>query len=245
MKKYIYLKEGEIIQEGDEQKGLHGWMTLDGDYFGTKVRYSEQQEMHFRRPIPHTGDVQFLMCVSILVPVIVNCDGREQESIEAEAGELAYQKVLDDPRKYISYENIDWRDCKVDEVQPKYIQKAGRLDWPVSTHIEPFNTDEPKNPGKYRMLEDGEYFEDGDEEGMEDGTFKPLSPGAIGYVYDIGFGPYRRPITEPQYRPFLEGDVIEEGDQLGYNGEWHDFDQRNHGETIYPDWAKHSRKLIK
>lgn len=222
MKKYIYLKEGEIIQEGDEQKGLHGWMTLDGDYFGTKVRYSEQQEMHFRRPIPHTGDVQFLMCVSILVPVIVKCDELAQDEIEMIAGDAVIRKIKGDVDSYVCHENIDWPACKVDEIQP-----------------------EPKNPGKYRMLEDGEYFEDGDEEGMKDGTFKPLSPGAIGYVYDIGFGPYRRPITEPQYRPFLEGDVIEEGDQLGYNGEWHDFDQRNHGETIYPDWAKHSRKLIK
>jgi hypothetical protein len=132
------------------------------------------------------------MAVSILVPVIVNCDGREQESIEAEAGELAYQKVLDDPQKYISYENVDWGNCKVDEIQP-----------------------EPKNPGKYRLLEVGDTIQSDDEY---------LFPGGWQLVPSIMVGDefngtcdaksIRRPITEPQYRPFVEGDVIERGDQL-------------------------------
>lgn len=125
MKKYIELNNGEVLMEGDEwlvNAEQDRWEEVPLDLVGKK---SWAIFTNLRRPIPHTGDVQFLMAISILVPVIVNCDGREQESIEAEAGELAYQKVLDNPRKYINYESIDWANCKVDEVQP-----------------------EPKNPGK-------------------------------------------------------------------------------------------------
>lgn len=117
MKKYEYLVKNQYTQAGDETIEKGKWRELFTSELGMLV--TDRNVAEFRRPAPHTGDVQFLMCVSILVPVIVNCDGREQESIEAEAGELAYQKVLKDPRKYISYENVDWGSCKVDEVQPE------------------------------------------------------------------------------------------------------------------------------
>ena len=188
MKKYIYLQEGEIITPDVELHDPEGKFWEGNDYTDTTVQ--KNWVGHFRRPVPHTGDVQFLMAVSILVPVIVNCDGREQESIEAEAGELAYQKVLDDPQKYISYENVDWGNCKVDEIQP-----------------------EPKS--KYRMLTKHDIIEKSDEYLFPDG-WKPVPMVMYGDQFneECDNQSIRRPITEPQYRPFVEGDVIERGDQL-------------------------------
>jgi hypothetical protein len=273
MKKYIELKAGDTLAINDERASNNGYEAIEAEAVGTAVDRFHEQYKIFRRPIPHAGDVQFLMQISILVPVIVNCDGREQESIEAEAGELAYQKVLDDPRKYVSYENVDWANCKVDELQP-----------------------EPKNPGKYRYLEALEPIEDGDEE-LLNGKWKKtgdvgllLGPNAakeqlyrrkilaeqqyrileageiimpgdqmrdkevvqwfncdatVGCTVDEDEPyEYRRPIpAEPQYRPFKDGDVIEEGDQVRYKEEWLDYNPSSYGQ--FSEYVIDSRKLIK
>ncbi len=72
-----------------------------------------------------------------------------------------------------------------------------------------------------------------------------------GYVSDLGAKNkwFRRKIsasTEPQYRPFKEGDVIEEGDQINTTGKkWVDFTAFNIGHEIHPENVRYSRKLIK
>jgi hypothetical protein len=227
MKKYIELQSGDTLSANDERVSNKGYETIEAEAIGTTVDRFHEQYKIFRRPVPHTGDVQFLMCVSVFVPVIVNCDGREQESIEAEAGELAYQKVLDDPRKYISYDNVDWKDCKVDEIQP-----------------------EPKNPGKYRYLELDEVIEANDELFKIDlAQFEPISNGfewLIGAKFSRAMNQVRRPITEPQYRPFRLGDVIEKGDQYYHLGAWYSFQPSTIGREIDMGfWRESARKLIK
>lgn len=54
-------------------------------------------------------------------------------------------------------------------------------------------------------------------------------------------------VEEPQYRPFKEGDVIEEGDQVGHRGEWFPFNEGVYGEVINPQFVEDdtARKLIK
>lgn len=195
MKKYIKLQKHEELADGDECRYVYS------EEWRPNVHRSQMVGFEYRRPVPHTGDVQFLMAVSVLVPVIINCDGREQESIEAEAGEIAYQKVLDDPRKYINYESIDWANCKVDEIQP-----------------------EPQNPGKYRYLTKHDIIEKSDEYLFPDG-WKPVPMVMYGDQFNEECDNHsiRRPITEPQYRPFVEGEVVEAGDQQLHGGKWVDF----------------------
>lgn len=209
MKKYRLLENGEKATAGDEIKGLGDrWLKMHESHTGEDPYVVNSLSSPVRREVLHTGDVQFLMCVSILVPVIVNCDGREQESIEAEAGELAYQKVLDDPRKYISYENVDWANCKVDEMQPVskplgYEQSVGRGNVPKP---------------EYRMLEIGESCKTGDE--MESyGNWIPVhechTSSDDPYTINSLSGKFRRPITdEPQYRMLQAGETIMVGDQM-------------------------------
>jgi hypothetical protein len=186
------------------------------------------------------------MQISILVPVIVSCDGKGQESIEAETGELAYQKVLDNPRKYISYDNVDWANCKVDDFQP-----------------------EPKNPGEYRFLEHGEEILPTDE--ARESFTMPIPKNEQwevvgnsvtwseddqnnGYVSDEAANGkwFRRKIsanTEPKYRPFKEGEVIEEGDQYcDEYGQWKDSPLAKYGNvSVEIEVADNPlyRKLIK
>lgn len=205
MKKYIKLSAGDRVMKGDEflhsSDGSGEWkdMSHEEGYIVTS-----RDEGYVRRPVPHAGDVQFLMAVSILVPVIVNCDGREQESIEAEAGELAYQKVLDDPRKYINYESIDWAACKVDEIQP-----------------------EPKNTGKYRYLEPGEIIQAGDHMKDREAFHWQYCTAYIGCEI-LPKEPYqfRRPITEPQYPVGCEKENgYGESKDGGKTGLWMVFDK--------------------
>ena len=186
MKKYIEIQKHEELVDGDECRYVYS------EEWRPNVHRSQMVGFEYRRLVPHTGDVQFLMCVSILVPVIVNCDGLAQDEIEMITGDAVIRKIKGDVDSYICHENIDWPACKVDELRP-----------------------EPKNPGKYRLLEVGDTIQSDDEY---------LFPGGWQLVPSIMVGDefngtcdaksIRRPITEPQYRPFVEGDVIERGDQL-------------------------------
>lgn len=52
--------------------------------------------------------------------------------------------------------------------------------------------------------------------------------------------------TEPQYRPFKEGDMIEDGDQYKMHDKWFDFHETSIGQeadTVF--WRDTARKLIK
>ena len=224
MKKYIYLKEGEIITPDVELHDPEGRFWEGNDYTNTPV--AKNWVGYFRRPIPHTGNVQFLMCMSPLVTVIVNCDGKTQEEIEQEAGRILVEKILANLSDYIHFENIDWAKCEVDEIQP-----------------------EPKNPGKYRYLEAGEYTKAGDETlvGREWVVLDESDGGML--VTKRSPMEYRRPITEPQYRPFKEGDVIEKGDQWRWNAnsEWQNAGETIIGDKVVGNIAGHDdwRKLIK
>lgn len=225
MKKYLELKNGDILTPSDERVSNRGYETIEAEAVGTVVDRFHEQYKIFRRPVPHTGDVQFLMCVSILVPVIVNCDGKAQGEIEVDAGCLTVQKILSEPTQYVHLENIDWAACKVDEVQP-----------------------EPKNPGKYRMLEVGETLRVGDE--MENyGKWIPVheyhTSSEDPYIINPLSGRFRRPI--PQYRTFKKGDVIEEGDQWRWKKErteWLEARSIDIGTEIKEDFDCF-RKLIK
>lgn len=51
---------------------------------------------------------------------------------------------------------------------------------------------------------------------------------------------------EPQYRSFADGDIIEEGDQVYFDGNWWDFAPEVYGEVIDPTYEKNEiRKLVK
>ena len=118
MKKYRLLKAGEAIQAGDEDF-FGKWSPIGSDDNLIEQEVDESNEGLLRRPVPHTGRVQFLMEMSIVVAVTVDCDGMEQEDIEDEAGRLAVDKILSEPSQYIHMENIDWDRCKMDnEARP-------------------------------------------------------------------------------------------------------------------------------
>ncbi len=57
MKKYIYLKEGDVIQEGDEQEAKNGWCKCKPNTYGIAF---EDGWNGIRRPIPYEGKVAFL-----------------------------------------------------------------------------------------------------------------------------------------------------------------------------------------
>ncbi len=78
-------------------------------------------QRQYRRQVPHTGRVQFLMEMSILATVIVDCDGKTQDEIEEEAAELATAKIFASPKDYVISENIMLSNSRVDddELQPE------------------------------------------------------------------------------------------------------------------------------
>ncbi len=126
MKKYIELKPGDRVVAGqDEFRFRNGsewseWKkcrdspTLEPAHFGAN-------EWQYRRQVPHTGRVQFLMEMSILATVIVDCDGKTQDEIEEEAAELATAKIFASPKDYVISENIMLSNSRVDddELQPE------------------------------------------------------------------------------------------------------------------------------
>lgn len=104
---------------------------------------------------------------------------------------------------------------------------------------------EPKNPGKYRMLEIGDIIQSDDEYLFPEG-WQLIPSIMVGDEFnaDCDAQSVRRPIAELRYRPFKEGDVIEEGDQFLYKGEWDSFSSLCYGEEINAQYIPTSRKLI-
>ena len=151
MKKYIELKAGDILTSNDERVSNKGYEIIEDEAVGTVVDRFHEQYKIFRRPVQHTGDVQFLMAISILVPVMVNCDGLSQDEIENWAAEMACRKILADLGGYVMQENIDWANCKVDEIQPEPsgMDRLGALQAGIDNgFINNSIPTEPKNPGK-------------------------------------------------------------------------------------------------
>jgi hypothetical protein len=145
MKKYQYLAAGERLQKGDEMFRLTEWVAADEP--GYTVTSTE--DGFYRRPVPHTGRVQFLMHMSVLVPVVVDCYGKTQEEVEVEAGCAAVTKILARPTDHIHLENIDWEGSEVDEIQPE--------------------------TPMYRPFEDGDTIEQGDQFRWHAGAeFQPI-----------------------------------------------------------------------
>ena len=129
--------------------------------------------------------------------------------------------------------------------------------------------EEPKNPGKYRILEVGETIQEWDEYlfGVDKPEWRYVTDISIGKKYNkTSFVDMRRPITEPQkkniyddegnpifkksvvprYRPFLEGEVIEEGDLVLNEAinDWAEVHEPIIGFKIVED-IEYYRKLIK
>ena len=122
MKKYKFLGAGDVVTKGDEYHSDR-WKEVDENnlnLMGYTVDEEDEESDSFRRPIPFTGKTQFLMCISSLVTVIVDCGGKTQEEIEDEASALACQKILTDPESYIHLDNVHWEESRVDddELQP-------------------------------------------------------------------------------------------------------------------------------
>jgi hypothetical protein len=49
--KYRYLKEGEIVVDGDEVRVVGSYYTEVGNSIGTKVTKEEEIRQHFRREV--------------------------------------------------------------------------------------------------------------------------------------------------------------------------------------------------
>lgn len=228
MKKYRLLGAGEVVQAGDEQqlldmrwvetKAIHHIVTLDDN----------QPLPRFRRPVPYTGKVAFLVTVSATTRVVLDTDGLSDEEIDERLAEMACEKISTSPNRYIVPENVDWENTKED------------LECPA---------EDEKIPASYRYLEAGEYTKAGDETlvGREWVVLDESDGGML--VTKRSPMEYRRPITEPQYRPFKEGDVIEEGDQWRWNAnsEWQNAGEIIIGDKVVGNIAGHDdwRKLIK
>lgn len=116
MKKYRMLEVGEEIQAGDEIEIYGEWHVAAGA-IGGKID-EDLLAGSVRRLIPHAGETQFLMHVSILTTVVFDCDGLTQEEIEEKAGELAVEKINAFPKDYIIFENVDFEDSEMDWEQP-------------------------------------------------------------------------------------------------------------------------------
>lgn len=121
MKKYRFLKTGEQLQIGDESsRGQKEWVDYGYkpfDYIRDNgiVTAEESDELRFRREVPLEGEVQFLICVSILVPVRFNASGLTEEEVDAIAAETACREIMANPSEYVTMQNVDWEQSRVDD----------------------------------------------------------------------------------------------------------------------------------
>lgn len=230
MKKYRMLTAGERTIKGDEYNYGHGFedMSHEEGYI-----VSAPDEGYIRRPVPYEGKVAFLVTYSPTIRVVIDTTGLTDEQIDAKLAQVAKSEFCYNHAEHMNNfgENIDWEQTKEDAEVP---------------FVEP----QPKIPGKYRYLGIGEVIEAGDELFKIDlARFEPIENGfewLIGAKFSRAMNQIRRPITEPRYRPFKEGDVIEEGDQVYHEGEWFPFNSSVYGEVVNPDFVDGSaRKLIK
>jgi len=238
MKKYRFLTEGETVQAGDEcfDEDFNGgtWRKISKVNGDEAITRMEELSNEFRREIQFTGRVAFLVNYSPLIRVIIDTTGLTDEQIDDKLAEAAKAKHCHEHQQYMNDfgDNIDWENTKEDEEVPA--------------------EDEPTEPiGEYRYLEAGETIQEGDEEQIWPGRWE-VNTDDIGNI----LGPMaaqdkllRRKISaEPRYRPFVEGDVIEEGDQyINIDDNYWPFSESSIGNKLNGEAIKvlAPRKLIK
>ncbi len=346
MKKYIELRENDILTEKDECRYVYGKKWIPN------VHSSQMEGFEYRRPVPYSGKVAFLVTYSPTIRVVIDTTGLNDEQIDEKLVDAARSKFKVYREHHMNEfgDNIDWEWTKEDTEVPfietsgvaNYMQSARRGEYPVFSEINPFVEgepsgmgrlvalqagidkgfindsiatepknpgkkaldycnaqhnqgigiawvisdtgngrlqvqridepeheglllfplesdetawdiakslgwkldengyvlaypgEEPKNPGKYRILAHGEEILRTDEvrasyvvpipmdeewEVVGESITWDVEGQNNGYVSEQAADGmwFRRPITDPQYRPFVEGDVIEEGDEFRFN----------------------------
>jgi hypothetical protein len=143
MKKYRFLKEGETLLPGDEafDDDFNGgtWRVI-GEIEGDEpITKTEELTNEYRRPIPYTGKVAFLVTYSPVMRVVIDTTGLTDEQIDEELINAARAKFKVYREHHMNEfgDNIDWEKTVEDTECP---------------HIEP----------QYRFLEVGEKVLEGD-----------------------------------------------------------------------------------
>lgn len=225
MKKYLRLQSGDTTQPGDEWLVGGEWEEIPLPHMNVAAITAP-----VRRPIPYEGKMAFLVTYSPMIRVVIDTTGLSDEEIDDKLAEAAKAEFCYNHGQHMNdfHDNINWEQTRED------------------TEV-PF-VDEPKNPGKYRMLVIGDVIQDGDEykHFLED-EYRPVA-GSIGKkINEDVIGSFRRPIAGPRYRPFKLGETIGEGDQVEHKGEWLPFAECVYGDSIDSGFVKEgrARKLIK
>ena len=257
MKKYINLDNNEPLELTDEVRHLYG------EGWGPNTSTVRRLDCEYRRPVPFTGKQAFLVTYAPTIRVVVDCDGLSEEELDLAVALAAEKKFRSNTLDYLDgfQENIDWESTKPDLECPYSPSKDlfaeydnylpfgcnpetefGRGDWWVVSDYgnmgERFQIQRVDEPVDHDPL-------DSDEEAWELATMAGYELDENGFVTKFPEGRKISAATWPQYRPFVEGDIIEEGDQVEHKAQWWPFSSAAYGEVIESDLIHCSRKLIR
>src|SRR5689334_7549412 len=118
MKKYRFLIEEDILTIGDEcfDEDFNGgtWRVV-GEVEGDEpINKTEEMLERYRRPIPYTGKVAFLVNYSPLIRVEIDTTGLTGEQIDQKLIEAAKARHCHEHQQYMNDfgDNIDWENTK-------------------------------------------------------------------------------------------------------------------------------------